>query len=1081
MWNRNDEYDWYHGQRNYIPLSSTRGNWMNILIGERNVDGDSSIASSSKPRRTTIRGNSRSRKTCVTTTLVGIAFVLLLLGASCVPLILYFVEKDQYKYYKADGSITFEGTYDDSLGNLSTQTSIDFQQDFCQVMEQTQANKFKESYSGCLVTKIKNGSIIVEFTMYYYAKVTVEPDEVKEEIIVNLKTNLTETFSSKFSITVDVNSLTVSLLQTGENDFQSGKSDSRFQTSLLSSTTKGTTSTILPTISSNTENSTSTETTRVFPKSTTTATPTTTTIAPLETTTIYAPTTTTAAKTTTSNSRASTTAASSKTTTTDKPTTVPPKTTIIDTSSSTTTAETTTTDTVPTTTTVPSQTTITDTPALTTTVPSETTTTDKLTTTTTALPESTTTDKPTTTTTAPPETTTTDKPTITITAHPETTTTDTPTTTTTVPSQTTITDTQASTTTALPETTTIDKSTTTTTAPLETTTTETQTTTTTSETTTTSPPISREAISDITISHSSITTTFITVSHLENDTTTAGITAATTMPVEPFAVVDMMNSVGEIGKQAYIPCTINITSGDWARIYIYQTHNDNIDPKIATITKNGTITIFTSDPVLVPTFNISGSQIEAVVTFNFSNYDFLNCSVRIYKFICSLEMTTGSTFNASAEFNLIAPLFQPTVILHGTRYMVNQTANVSLAAINATCNTSRDRYSDTASLIGMRIQNASGADITSFVDVTPYNISTDTCGELVFIQWSDVFLYRSDLNGSNLTCFVETASKSVMSESITLTFLEQQNPTLISTANPAVTNSINADTTLTTPVDISSESSPGTTTKNPPIIASTEMSTTTTTTTQVLSPPYAVVVMKNSIGEIGKQAYIPCTINITSGDWAIIYIYQSHNDNIDPKIATISNNGTKLDFTSDPLLMTTFNISGSQIEAVVTFNFSNYDFSNCSVRLYRFTCSVEMTTGSTFNASAELNLIAPLIQPTVTLHRTQYMFNKTANVSLAGINATCNATQDRSSDYSFTIAMRIQNVSGDDIDSLAEVNSYNVSTNTCGELVFINWSDVFIYRADLNGSSLTCYIKSNDRTVTSENITLTFVEQQMPP
>lgn len=104
----------------------------------------------------------------------------------------------------------------------------------------------------------RNGSIIVEFTMYYYAKVTVEPDEVKEEIIVNLKTNLTETFSSKFSITVDVNSLTVSLLQTGENDFQSGKSDSRFQTSLLSSTTKGTASTILPTISSNTDNSTST-------------------------------------------------------------------------------------------------------------------------------------------------------------------------------------------------------------------------------------------------------------------------------------------------------------------------------------------------------------------------------------------------------------------------------------------------------------------------------------------------------------------------------------------------------------------------------------------------------------------------------------------------------------------------------------------------------------------------------------------------------------------------------------------------------------------------------------------------------
>lgn len=115
--------------------------------------------------------------------------------------------------------------------------------------------------------------------------------------------------------------------------------------------------------------------------------------------------------------------------------------------------------------------------------------------------------------------------------------------------------------------------------------------------------------------------------------------------------------------------------------------------------------------------------------------------------------------------------------------------------------------------------------------------------------------------------------------------------------------------------------------------------------------------MKNSIGEIGKQAYIPCTINITGGDWVMIYLYQTYNESIDPRIATLSKNETITYFNRDPLLMPTFNISGSQIEAVVTFNFSNYDFSNCSVRLYRFTCSVEMTTGSTFNASAELNLI----------------------------------------------------------------------------------------------------------------------------
>uniref|UniRef100_A0A8W8IJ84 SEA domain-containing protein n=1 Tax=Magallana gigas TaxID=29159 RepID=A0A8W8IJ84_MAGGI len=568
---------------NQIPVRYAPPNWRKILTGEMNVDDDSSISSTSSPKRTTTRGNSRSRKTCVTTTLVGIVLVLLLLGASCVPLILYFVEKDQSKYYKADGSITFQGTYNESLGDLSTQTSIDFQQDFCQVMEQTQANKFKDSYSGCLVTQIKDGSIIVEFTMYYIAKVTVQLDEVKAEIIINLKTNLTKTFSSKFSITVDVNSLTVSLLQTGETDYQSATSDSRFQTSLLSSTTEGTISTLLPTISSNTDNSTTTEvttilpetTTTVPPETTTTVTPTTTTIATSETTTIY--------------------------------TTTPPETTITDTS--------------------------------------------------------------TTTTTAPPETTTTD-----------------------------------------------------------------------------------------------------------NDTTTAGITAATSMPVEPFAVVDMMNSIGEIGKQAYIPCTINITSGDWVMIYIYQTHKDSIEPKIATITKNGTITIFTSDPLLMPTFNISGSQIEAVVTFNFSNYDFSNCSVRLYRFTCSVEMTTGSTFNASAELNLIAPLIQPTVTLHRTQYMFNKTANVSLAGINATCNATQDRSSDYSFTIAMRIQNVSGDDIDSLAEVNSYNVSTETCGELVFINWSDVFIYRADLNGSSLTCYIKSNDRTVTSENITLTFVEQQMP-----------------------------------------------------------------------------------------------------------------------------------------------------------------------------------------------------------------------------------------------------------------------------------------------------------------
>lgn len=134
--------------------------------------------------------------------------------------------------------------------------------------------------------------------------------------------------------------------------------------------------------------------------------------------------------------------------------------------------------------------------------------------------------------------------------------------------------------------------------------------------------------------------------------------------------------------------------------------------------------------------------------------------------------------------------------------MVNETANVSLAAINATCNTTRDRSSDITSIIALRIENASGADIISFANVTSYNMFTNTCGEFVFIHWSEVFPYRSDLNGSNLTCYVETNSKQVSSDIVALTFLEQQNPFVSATANPPVTTSTNAENTMTTNMPI---------------------------------------------------------------------------------------------------------------------------------------------------------------------------------------------------------------------------------------------------------------------------------------
>lgn len=71
-----------------------------------------------------------------------------------------------------------------------------------------------------------------------------------------LRTNIKTIFTSKFNITVDVNSLTVSLLQTEENDYQSGTLNFRFKTILLTSTSEGTISTLETTTKSNAENAT---------------------------------------------------------------------------------------------------------------------------------------------------------------------------------------------------------------------------------------------------------------------------------------------------------------------------------------------------------------------------------------------------------------------------------------------------------------------------------------------------------------------------------------------------------------------------------------------------------------------------------------------------------------------------------------------------------------------------------------------------------------------------------------------------------------------------------------------------------
>lgn len=125
-------------------------------------------------------------------------------------------------------------------------------------------------------------------------------------------------------------------------------------------------------------------------------------------------------------------------------------------------------------------------------------------------------------------------------------------------------------------------------------------------------------------------------------------------------------------------------------------------------------------------------------------------------------------------FLFSAPLTEPEVTVVETMY----NRSLSAAGINAMCNLTKDQSNKTAQALGIQILNSTGDVILTNVDVTPYNVSTSSCGELVYISWIELFKYRADLNMSTLNCFLENSvsKKTVFSNNITLIFKDQQQP-----------------------------------------------------------------------------------------------------------------------------------------------------------------------------------------------------------------------------------------------------------------------------------------------------------------
>ncbi|XP_062601470.1 uncharacterized protein LOC134263174 isoform X2 [Saccostrea cucullata] len=763
--------------------------YFNEVSSENEASSSRSTTSGSEQRS----GPCTSR--CAVWSFVATALFILLLGASCVPLILYLMEEDQFKYYRATATLRLQGQYDKRLGNLSSTTSKEFQKDFCNTMENTQKNKYSNDYQGCLVTEIRNGSIIVSFSMFFYTKVIVTSDNVKTEMSKYFRARSNVTFANVFNVLIEIETLDVGVSRQEQIEYANAISKSQFVTpSSITSTVQ--TTTVTSTIP---EESTS----NVLQNITTTRDGSISVSMPIESTT-------TQADTTASNMSTARPTASTLTT---------PTTTLEgDTSTETTTTE--------------DDTTLSDVPIVQTTVTTFTTQTNlegdtsslassKVTTviaqTTTSESESTenislisstiSTDMVSEDDNSEDSSSTASFTTAMLISSTESTHQDdsisavTQTSTaispqssstfsTNSPSGNSNNFTDSSTETGKSTTLDFQDSTSTTSIPKDASdvtselpdsrTSSSWNTETTSPTSinkiTTTEPYSDDSTTetdfpDLNVSSSTIPSV-TNASNVNVSDSSVTLTYTTTSP-QQFAVVAMDHSYGEIGKVVEHTCRIDIRSGEWEQVYLRQSDRQE---NLAVYLKNGNTVIYTNDSILTAKFEADTSWINASVNFNLTEFPSERCGSRQFEFVCSVQMKHGYFFNTTASFTIIAPMTPPAVTVRATKHVINITSNETFAGVLISCNATKDQSNDSAQDVGIQIFNSTDHKIAEFVYFPDRSgIYTSNCGEWVFVHETEptVFSYRSDLNGSTLYCFLQNAgagNKVVLSNSVTLTF-----------------------------------------------------------------------------------------------------------------------------------------------------------------------------------------------------------------------------------------------------------------------------------------------------------------------
>ncbi|XP_061178383.1 mucin-5AC-like [Saccostrea echinata] len=758
----------------------------------------------SSSRSTTSGSVEKSRccsSRCAVWSLVTTALVILLLGTAFVPLILYLIEEGQFKYYMATATLTLQGQYDKNLGDLNSTLSIEFQKDFCRTMGNSQQNKYTNDYKGCLVTEIRNGSIVVSFSMFFYTKVIVTSNNVKTEITEYWRKQPNNvTFANTFNVLIEIETLDVGVIRQEQTEYESLTSNSQFVGSALTTTTIPPTTAISATPGESSSTSTTEGSTSTVSPATTTNTQADTTLSSISSTPPIATTVTTLTTTSESDTTLLASSTTIAQTTSESDTTesgISLTSSMIATVMATEedTSESSTSTASLNTTTVTSSSDSTQNFSTSTVIQNSTTTTPQISSTsfsnpppgnTTYLNESTTQTStgPSITNTTTSRTTTNQNDSTSSVIQNSTTTapqisskssTSSPTGNTTYLNDS---STETSTSATFTNTTLDSQDTSSTNIPTDTSNTTSvllDSTTSTkgvmdtdynSSSTSGLPDASTSSSWDTSsTSPTSLNMTITTVQNSDNSTITTdfsdlNITSSTIPSVTDASSVNISTTTDSlapmtsttISPQQLAAVAMDPSYGEIGTV-VRHTCRINItsgdweqiylkqyssNENLAVRFKNGSTVTYTNDSILTPVFEVDASKINASVTFNLTDFPEERCGSRRFEFVCSVQMKTGLIFNATANFKIIAPMTPPSVAVRATRYAINTTSNETFVGVLISCNVTKDQSNESAQDVGIRIFNSTDHQIAEFVYFPERSgIFTPNCGEWVFVNGNE--------------------------------------------------------------------------------------------------------------------------------------------------------------------------------------------------------------------------------------------------------------------------------------------------------------------------------------------------------